>query len=97
MQGQQEEKGRCAQGLKQNHRWIKFINPRNARKLRTGKRKLPKKMFFLTSFSITINAKNCVFPKPQITHQQQRQRLDARCQIYSRIKNKGFEISENYQ
>ena len=24
------------------------------------------------------------------THQQQRQRLDARCQIYSRIKNKGF-------
>ena len=24
------------------------------------------------------------------THQQQRQQLDARCQIYSRIKNKGF-------
>ena len=56
----------------------------------------------MTSFSITINAKNCVFPKPQMTHQQQRQRpqmythqqqrqrLDARCQIYSRIKNKGF-------
>ena len=27
---------------------------------------------------------NCVFPTPQINHQ------DARCQIYSRIKNKGF-------
>ena len=28
---------------------------------------------------------NCVFPKPQ-------QWLDARCQIYSRIKNKGFPL-----
>ena len=30
-----------------------------------------------------------VFPKPQINHQQW---LDARCQIYSRIKNKGFPL-----
>ena len=30
-----------------------------------------------------------VLPKPQINHQQW---LDARCQIYSRIKNKGFPL-----
>ena len=30
-----------------------------------------------------------VFPKPEINHQQW---LDARCQIYSRIKNKGFSL-----
>ena len=38
-----------------------------------------------------------VFPKPQMYTQQQRQRQATRCQIYSRIKNEGFEIIEYHQ